>query len=207
VYDEQGSHRAVVSLSSNVNGPQQIARFVTSNYSLKTKNALLSGKSELPSLDRSHLAARHRNWTFGGPRSPSGLRFPPSPILPFCTVALVPSISRRYSPARRSALPTFALWVMLHGLADGLGKYRQQPAQLPQQCNTSKKRIGFHAVNFLSIGTSQPKERRQEPMEIDTQARERVDFSQRHLLFLGLTAGKCVSPPRGCHRGVFDVCF
>jgi hypothetical protein len=39
-------------------------------------------------------------------------------------------------------------------------------------------------VNFLSIGSSQPNERIREQGGVDTQAGERVDFLERHLLFL-----------------------
>jgi len=39
-------------------------------------------------------------------------------------------------------------------------------------------------VNFLSIGSSQPDKRIWEQSGVDTQAGERVDFPERHLLFL-----------------------
>jgi hypothetical protein len=43
-------------------------------------------------------------------------------FLPFCTVALFPSMESRYSPACNEAFPTFAAWVRLIVCVNGFAK-------------------------------------------------------------------------------------
>jgi len=88
---------------------------------------------------------------------------------------LVPSISRRYSPACKSAFSNFCALRDINGLADWLGKYRHRQRGYRKQCEASKKRIGFMRVNFFPLdesaeGTTPGAD------GVDTQARERVDF-------------------------------
>jgi hypothetical protein len=47
-----------------------------------------------------------------------------------------------------------------------------------------RNELEFMRVNVLSIGSSQRNERTWEQSRVDTQAGERVDFPERHLLFL-----------------------
>src|SRR5260370_17672968 len=75
--------------------------------------------------------------------------------LPFCTVALLPSISRRYSPAWRSALPTLAAWVMLMVLLMGLAKTGRARAATAKSAAVRRSELDFMRVNFLSF-SSQP---------------------------------------------------
>ena len=68
--------------------------------------------------------------------------------------------------------------------ADGLGEYRNGECRDCQQRETSQERIGFHAGQLPFAWIESAEQATPGADGVDTQARERVDFTQRHLLFL-----------------------
>src|SRR5580700_4333117 len=70
---------------------------------------------------------------------------------PFWTVALLPSIIRRYSPACRSALPIFADWAMLMVLANGFASSGTVETKAAASAKLRRMELNFMRVNFLSV--------------------------------------------------------
>jgi len=70
---------------------------------------------------------------------------------PFSTVALFPSICRRYSPARRSALPIFADWAMLMVLLNGFARRGTVEIKAAASARLRRIELNFMRVNFLSV--------------------------------------------------------
>src|SRR5207245_11420619 len=71
--------------------------------------------------------------------------------LPFWTVAFVPSIRKRYSPAFNSDLPSFAFWEMLIVLAKGFANAGTVKAMAASKAILRKNNLVFMRVNFLSV--------------------------------------------------------
>src|SRR5262249_57864324 len=66
---------------------------------------------------------------------------------PFCTVALLPSMSRRYSPAVRSALPSLAACVILIILLTGFASTGMARAKAADNATLRKIRLDFIQVH------------------------------------------------------------
>src|SRR5260370_13818775 len=103
--------------------------------------------------------------------------------LPFCTVALLPSISRRYSPAWRSALPTLAAWVMLMVLLMGLAKTGRARAVTAKSAAIRRSELDFMRVNFLSMFESAAPQLPRPDRMLDTHDGARAAFPEPHRLF------------------------
>src|SRR5439155_21878825 len=70
--------------------------------------------------------------------------------LPFWTVALFPSICRRYSPAFNSDLPSFAVCEMLMVFAKGFANAGTASAMAASKAILRTNEFVFMRVNFLS---------------------------------------------------------
>src|SRR5579864_5227049 len=68
--------------------------------------------------------------------------------LPFCTVALLPSIMRRYSPARRSALPIFEACASVMVLVNGLANAGTATAMAASRARLRTKELVFMRVIY-----------------------------------------------------------
>jgi len=78
--------------------------------------------------------------------------------LPFWTMALFPSISRRYSPAFNSDLPSFAVCEMLMVFVKGFANAGTASAIAASRGQASDKRIRFHCASIsFQTGWSQPR--------------------------------------------------
>jgi len=148
----------------------------------------------------SHLAARHRSWTCI-PIFPAAFAFRTTRLAFAPWLWCRRSAGDIHQPAGR--LSNFCALRDINVLLTGLAQNRHRESGYRQQCNTSKKRMDFMRVNFLSIGTSQPRNDARSGWS-DTQARERVIPPTTPPL-PGLT------PEDACHRPaaatrVFDVC-
>ena len=71
-------------------------------------------------------------------------------LLAFLTVALFPWISKRYSPAFNSDLPSFALCEMLMVLAKGFANAGTASAMAASKATLRTNEFVFMRVNFLS---------------------------------------------------------
>src|ERR1700747_269573 len=70
--------------------------------------------------------------------------------LPFCTVALFPSISKRYSPDFNSDFPSFAACAMLMVLLNGFANAGTASATAASKAILRTNEFVFMRVNFLS---------------------------------------------------------
>src|ERR1700730_1065363 len=178
-FDEQGGHRKVHLPLVRL---EEITE--TCGYSLKTKTRFCPEKRTSFSCPSSpSRTASYSDFAWRSSQRPS---LSATTCLPLCTEALVPSISNRYSPAFRSALPTLEACGMLIVLLIGFANTGTASAMGSSNAALRTNELDFMCVNFLSIGIESaagaPAAARLDG--VDTRARGRVAFPKRHLLFL-----------------------
>src|SRR6267143_5606007 len=111
-------------------------------------------------------------------------------FFPFWTVAFVPSICKRYSPAFSSDLPTFAFWETMILLAKGLANAGTVKARAASKAILRKNNLVFMRVNFLSVRIeSAAQQAAAGEMEL-TRALRASTLARKTPLLPGLTAGK-----------------
>src|SRR3984885_2247516 len=104
--------------------------------------------------------------------------------LPFCTVALFPSINKRYSPASSFAVPTLADWLILIVLLTGFANTGTASATTASNTTLRRNELDFMRVTFSIEDRVSRRLPAGGETEIDTRAQGRVAFPERHFLFL-----------------------
>src|SRR5713101_7745906 len=134
--------------SSGGKEPRNILQLFVEN-----KHAGLAGKTNffhLPAFTDEHrVVSRLGTAVFQRPSDSA------TTSLPFCTVALFPSICNRYSPAFKSALPSLAACAMLMVLEMGFAKSGTAKAMVASKAILRRNEFDLMRVNSFRSGSSQ----------------------------------------------------